>query len=107
LYGVVSYVVAGRTGEFGVRLALGATPSSIMALVLGYGLRIALVGGVAGIVAGFGALRVIEGMLFGSWSSAPLAAAFALVLAVVTLVACAIPAIRATRTSPVVALRSE
>jgi predicted permease len=107
VYGVVSYVMAGRTREFGVRLALGATPAALMRLVVTYGLRLAAVGGVIGLALGFGALRLIESLLFGSWSSASLGAVFGLVLCGLTLVACAFPALRATRTPPASALRSE
>jgi putative ABC transport system permease protein len=106
LYGVVSYVTAGRTPEFGVRLALGATSSSILRLVLGYGMRLALVGGTVGLALGLGALRVIEGMLFGSWTYAPLGAVVGMVLGAVTLAACVIPAIRASGVSPSTALRT-
>jgi len=107
LYGVVSYVTAGRTREFGVRLALGATPSAILRLVVNYGLRLAAIGGIIGLVLGFGALRLIESLLFGSWHAASLGVVFALVLCGVTVIACALPAFRATRTSPASALRSE
>jgi predicted permease len=107
LYGVVSHVMAGRTREFGVRLALGASPSSITRLVLGYGLRLAVIGGVIGMVLGLAALRLIGGMIFGSWSAAPIGAAVAFVLCAVMLFACALPAMRATATPPATALRSD
>ncbi len=107
LYGVVSYVMTGRTREFGVRLALGASPRSIARLVLGYGLRLALVGGTSGLVLGVGAIRLIQSMLFGSGSLASSAPLFALVLCGVTLLACALPAIRATTASPANALRAD
>jgi predicted lysophospholipase L1 biosynthesis ABC-type transport system permease subunit len=107
LYGVVSYVMAGRTREFGVRRALGANASSITRLVLGYGMRLTVIGGAAGMILGLGALRLMAGMLFGSWSVVALGAGVGLVLGGVTLVACALPAMRATRTSPASALRLE
>ena len=107
LYGVVSYVTAGRAREFGVRLALGATPSSITRLVLGYGVRLAVIGGAAGLILGLAALRGMESMLFGSWAFAPLGVVVGVVLCTVTLVACAIPAIRATAVSPAMALRAD
>jgi predicted permease len=107
LYGVVSYVTAGRSHEFGVRLALGATPASITRLVLGYGLRLAAIGGVAGLLLGLGALRALEGMLSGSWTYAPLGALVGVILCAVTLLACAIPAFRATTVSPASALRAQ
>ena len=107
LYGVVSYVMAGRTREFGVRLALGASPSSITRLVLGYGMRLTLIGGAVGIALGLGGLRLIGGMLFGPWNAVPIILLVGLALSVVTLVACAIPAARATAISPARALRAE
>jgi predicted permease len=107
LYGVVSYVTAGRTREFGVRLALGATPRSIARLVLGYGLRLVLVGGAIGVALGIGAIRLIQNMLFGSGSLVASVPVLLVVLSGVTLVACAVPAIRATAASPASALRSE
>jgi putative ABC transport system permease protein len=107
LYGVVSYVMAGRTREFGVRRALGASHASIVRLVLGYGMRLAAVGGVVGAGLGLVAIKAIGAMLFGSWSAVPIVLVVALVLAAVTLAACAIPALRATATSPAVALRSD
>ncbi|MGH7468904.1 MAG: ADOP family duplicated permease [Longimicrobiales bacterium] len=107
LYGVVSYVTAGRTREFGIRVALGASPSSITRLVFGYGIRLTVIGGAIGIVLGLAALRRIGDLLFGSWNSAPIAAIVTLVLVAVTLAACAIPALRATALAPATALRSE
>ncbi len=107
LYGVVSYVMTGRTREFGVRLALGATPRSIARLVLGYGMRLALIGGVVGLALGVGATRLIQGLLYGSAGFASSVPLFALVLGGVTLAACAVPAIRATAASPASALRSD
>jgi predicted permease len=106
LYGVVSYVMVGRTREFGIRLALGASPSSITRLVLGYGLRLTVIGGVAGMILGLAALRLIGGMLFGTWSSLSVAGLVLLVLGAVTLMACAVPALRANATSPASALRA-
>ena len=70
LYGVVSYVMAGRTREFGIRLALGANPSSITRLVLGYGMRLAVIGGAAGIILGLVALRLIGGPTTPRWRGA-------------------------------------
>ena len=106
LYGVVSYVMSGRTREFGVRLALGATPSSITRMVLGYGMRMTLIGGIIGLALGFGAIRLIS-MTFGSASYVTSGVSFALVLGAVTLAACAVPAMRATAVGPASALRPE
>ena len=107
LYGVVSYVMAGRAREFGIRIALGASGPSITRLVLGYGLRLAVIGGVAGVLLGLAALRLIGGMLSGSWNTVPVTSAAVVVLALVTVVACLIPARRATAMSPVAMLRLE
>jgi predicted permease len=107
LYGVVAYVTAGRTREFGVRRALGATPASITRLVLGYGMRLAVIGAMIGAVLGLVAINAIGGLLFGSWSSVPVVAVVAVFLCAVTLAACAIPALRATAASPASALRSD
>lgn len=107
LYGVVSYVMGSRVREFGVRLALAATPSSIARLVLGYGMGLVVIGGAAGVVLGFAALRLISGVLFGSWNSGLAATIAGLLLSAVTLAACAIPAVRATAIAPVDALRAE
>jgi predicted permease len=106
LYGVVSYVTAGRAREFGVRMALGATPSSIRRLVLGYGVRVAILGGGTGLILGLGALRAMEGSVFGAWTYAPVGIAVGVALCAVTILACALPAMRATSTPPSTALRS-
>ncbi|HEY9518193.1 MAG TPA: FtsX-like permease family protein, partial [Gemmatimonadales bacterium] len=107
LYGVVAYVMAGRTREFGIRIALGARAGNITRMVLGYGLRLALIGGTLGVLLGVGALRVISGMLGGNWSSTAMTAAAAVLLSLVAILACLIPARRAAATSPVNMLRSE
>ena len=107
LYGVVSYVMSGRTREFGVRLAIGATPSSITRMVLGYGMRMTLIGGIIGLALGFSAIRLIGSMIFGSAGHVTSGLLFALVLGVVTLAACAVPAMRATAVGPASALRPE
>ena len=107
LYGVVSYVMSARTREFGVRLALGATPGSITRMVLGFGMRLTLIGGIIGLALGFSAIRLIGSMIFGSASYVTSGLSFAVVLGVVTLVACAVPAMRATAVGPASALRPE
>lgn len=107
LYGVVSYVTAGRTREFGVRLALGATPGSIGRLVVGHGLRLAALGGGIGLLLGLGALRAVETLMFGAWGYAPLGVVVAAGLGLITAVACVIPALRATAVSPASVLQAE
>ncbi|HYV18801.1 MAG TPA: ABC transporter permease [Verrucomicrobiae bacterium] len=108
LYGVVAFSVARRTREIGVRMALGATRHGVLALVVRQGMRLAVAGVAIGLTAGWGMTRLLRSLLFGVSATDP--AAFtgaALVLALVALVASFIPARRATRVEPVVALRSE
>jgi len=108
IYGVLSYLVTQRTREIGVRLALGAQRGNILRLLLGDGLRLAGFGIAIGLVAALAAMRLLSGLLFGV---APTDALVLLgVTALITLVAlgaCALPAMRATRVDPVVALRYE
>jgi len=108
IYGVMSYTVAQRTSEIGIRMALGAQASHVLRLVAASGLRIAAVGTVAGALGAFALTRFMSGMLFGvSALDAGTFLAMAAALAFVTLLACYIPARRASRTDPTVALRSE
>jgi predicted permease len=107
LYGVVAYSVARRTREMGVRMALGANRSRVVALVLRQGLGLALAGLVAGALVAAAAMQVLGGMLYGVGAGDPLAwtAAAGLLLAVTTL-ANFLPAYRASRIDPAVALRT-
>jgi putative ABC transport system permease protein len=108
LYGVVAYSVNQRTRELGVRLALGAQRTTVLAMVLGDGLRLAAVGVVVGLLAAAGATRVIAGFLFDvSALDAVTFAGMALLLVVVALLATYVPARRAARLDPMAALRSE
>jgi predicted permease len=108
IYGVMAYSVAQRTGEVGVRMALGAQAGNVLCLVLGEGLRLAVVGAAIGLAGSFFATRLLAGMLFGVAPSDPLTfASVALVLVAVAVLACYIPAWRATRVDPLVALRHE
>jgi putative ABC transport system permease protein len=108
LFGVTYYAVSQRTREFGVRVALGATRPRVMALVLGEGVRLAIPGVVVGAAAAFAAARLLSSMLVDVSPGDPLTygATVALQIAV-ALAACALPAFRATRVDPMVALRSE
>ena len=108
MYGVISHSVTQRTQEIGIRMALGAERSAIFGMVLKQGARLALAGIVLGLVAALGGLRILTSFLYGVRPGDPLTlAAVSLLLAVVALVACYLPARRATRVDPAVALRDE
>jgi macrolide transport system ATP-binding/permease protein len=108
LYGLVSYEVARRTREIGIRTALGAEKQDVLRLVLGQGMRLALVGAAVGIALAFAIMRYAKSLLFGVGAADPLTfAAVTALLMGVTLLACYVPARRATRVDPVVALRYE
>jgi predicted permease len=108
IYGVISYVVGQRTHEIGVRMALGAQRRDVMRLVLGEGAKMALIGVAAGSAGALGLTHLMAGELFGITAQDPLTfAAVAIVLTVVALLACYLPARRAMRVDPMVALRYE
>jgi predicted permease len=108
LYGVVSYAAVQRTHEIGVRLTLGASPNDIRKLVLGRGLLIVGIGLPAGLLLSLAAEPILRGVVQGVSATDPLnLAAVAVLLALVTLAACYIPARRAMRADPTVALRNE
>jgi putative ABC transport system permease protein len=108
IYGVISYAVAARTQEFGIRLALGADRGRLLGLVLGHGARLAMMGLVAGVAGAFALTRLLGSVLVGvSPTDATTFVAVSAVVAIVALVACLSPALRAMRTDPLAALRNE
>lgn len=108
LYGVMSYVVNQRTHEIGIRMALGAQKSAVLALVLRQGMRLVGIGIALGLVVAAAASRIITNLLFGVSGLDPFAfVGVSLLLATVALVACWLPARRATKVDPLIALRHD
>ena len=108
IYGVVSYLVGRRTHEIGIRIALGANRSDVLRLVLGEGVKMALIGVAVGLAAAFALTRLMANMLFGVSTTDPLTfGSVAILLILVSLAACYIPARRAMRVDPMIALRYE
>jgi putative ABC transport system permease protein len=108
LYGVIAYFVSQRTREIGIRMALGAAPRDVLRLVVGQGIGLVLPGILLGLVGGFLLMRLLSGLLYGvSAADFPTYAIAALIVAVISLAACLVPALRASRLHPMVALRYE
>jgi predicted permease len=108
IYGVTAFSVAQRTHEIGVRMALGAQPDSVLKMVMGYGMRIVVVGIAIGLAGAFALARLVASLLYGVKPTDVMTFIFtSLLLAFIALVACYIPARRAMRVDPMVALRHE
>ena len=108
IYGVMSHVVAGRTREIGLRMALGAQLSDVQKLILKQGMFLAAIGSLAGLLIAFGGARMMKSMLYGVSASDPITfTCVALLSFGIALLACWIPARRASRVEPMIALRAE
>ncbi len=106
IFGVMNYSVTLRTREIGLRMALGARPREVLLLILKQGLLLTLLGVAIGLAGALALTRVMSGLLFGIGAADPATyAAIVLVLLVVSFIACYIPARRATRVDPLIALR--
>ena len=108
VYGVLAYSVSQRTQEIGVRMALGASRSTVFALIVGHGARLAAAGVIVGVLGAFAVTRVVKSILYNVSATDPLSfATTAAFLVVVALLASYVPARRATTVDPMVALRTE
>jgi putative ABC transport system permease protein len=108
IYGVMTYAIAQRVQEFGIRLALGATGTDIIRLVAGYGARLTAIGLAVGLAGAWAGSSVLADLLYGVRPTDPIVfGSTAALLALIALAACVVPALRALRVDPITALRSE
>jgi putative ABC transport system permease protein len=108
IYGVMSYSVTQRTHEIGIRMAIGARPRDVFTMIMGQGMKLAVIGVVIGLVGAFALTRLMASMLFGvEPTDATTFASIAALLIAVALLACYLPGRRATRVEPTISLRYE
>lgn len=108
IYGIMAYSVQQRTSEIGLRMALGASPQNVRWMIVGHGMALALIGVALGVAGGLAVTRVMRSLLFGvkPWDPTVFAVT-AIILCAIALLACYVPAVRASRVDPMVALRYE
>ena len=108
IYGVMAYLVVTRTHEIGVRIALGATTRDVLKLIVGRGMKLTAIGVLIGVSGAYALTRLMRGLLFNISATDPLTfVLISLLLSLAAFLACYIPARRATKVNPLVALRYE